>query len=184
MLITLQQIRDVHPCLEGWTTLLKSLGNPTDMSVTVSFGDIAKSNGAQDALWCLRCISDRRFAVSLIMPAAKRASVHSADQRVHYCIAAIGKWLAGDEAVDLMAARAAAYAAAYAAAAADADSAARAAAYAAYAAAADARADARSAAASDSAWAAAAADSADVERKQQMEDIISLSPLHALKEKQ
>jgi hypothetical protein len=178
MLITLQQIREQSPCREGWTTLLRSLGNPTDMSVTVSFGDIAKSNGEQDALWCLRCISDRRFAVSLIMPAVKRASSYTTDKCVHDCIAALDKWLAGDDAVDLMAvaarstavsdaAYAAARAAAYAADAADAAyAAAYSAAYAAYA-----------------AYAArAAAYSADAERSLQALDIIHLSPLHALKD--
>ena len=63
-LITLQQIRDQHPCEEGWKTLLTALGNPKDLSLQVSIGDVAKSNGVQDALWCCRCIPDRRFVVS------------------------------------------------------------------------------------------------------------------------
>jgi hypothetical protein len=114
-LITLQQIRDQRPCEEGWKTLLTSLGNPKDLSLRVSIGDIAKSNGAQDALWCSRCITDRRFVVSLIVPAVKRASVHTTDSRVHECVLAVEKWLAGDDSVNLNAAAAAADAAACAA---------------------------------------------------------------------
>lgn len=176
-LITLQQIRDKHPCKGGWTNLLKTLGNPGDLSMQVSFGDIAKSNGVADALWCLRCldmddIENRRFAGSLIMPAVKRASKHTSDHRVHDCIAAVEKWLAGDDTVDLKkAAATAADAAADAAAAA---------AYAAYAArAAATAADAARAAAFATAYAARAAAFA-AEREQQALDIIERSPLHAL----
>lgn len=177
-LITLQQIRDQGPCKDGWAKLLKSLGNPTDYSLQVSFGDIAKSNDALDALWCARCIDDRRFAVSLVMPAVKRAAAFATDSRVHDCIAALEAWLAGDESVDL---RAAAYAAADAA---------RAAAYATRDAAYAARAAYAAARAADAAYTAAAAaytaaDAADAaaraaEQQKQVEDIIALSPLHAL----
>ena len=179
-LITLQQIRDQRPCEGGWKTLLTALGNPKDLNLQVSVGDVAKSNGAQDALWCCRCIPDRRFVVSLIMPAVKRASEHTTDSRVHDRISALEKWLAGDDSVNLNAyATYAAYAA---------DTAAYAAAYAAYAAA-DAAADAAYAAyaADAAAYAAyrAAADAAayaaayTAEREQQVRDIIALAPLHA-----
>ncbi len=151
-LITLQQIRDHGPCKDGWSTLLKALSNPSDLSMQVSIGDIAKSNGAQDALWCTRCIDDRRFVVSLILPAVRRASAFTTDSRVAECIAVLESWLAGDDGVDL---RAAARAAAYAASAASA-------AYAAYA-------------------AAYAADDAS-ERERQVVDIIALAPLHAFHE--
>lgn len=153
-LITLQQIRNAHPCKEGWETLLAALGKPKELSMQVSIGDVAKSNGAQDAFWCCRCIDDRRFLLSLIMPALKRASVHTDDSRVHDCISALEKWLAGDESIGLLAA---AYAAAYAA-------------------------DAASAVAADAAYAADAVTSRAAEREQQVLDIIALSPLHAFAE--
>ena len=143
MLITLQQIRDKSPCTEGWRKLLASLGNPSDMTITVSIGQIARSNGPDDALWCLRCTEfDRRDVVRAILPSVKRASVHTIDKRVHDCIAVIDAWIAGNAtnaelqtAADA-AARATAYAVARAARAADAayaaaDAAARATAYAA-----------------------------------------------------
>ncbi len=97
MLITLQQIRDKSPCTDGWKKLLTSLGNPSDLSMQVSFGDIAKSNDAQDALWCLRCIDDRLFATSLVLPAVKRVSKHNDDKRVHDCIALLERFVNGSE---------------------------------------------------------------------------------------
>lgn len=100
MLITLQQIHDKSFHEGCWAQLLKSLGNPDDFSMQVSFGDIAKSNGAQDALWCLRCIDDRRFGVSLILPALKRALKHTADKRVHDCISLLDRFVAGENVSD------------------------------------------------------------------------------------
>ncbi|MFN8994436.1 MAG: hypothetical protein ACK5X3_12365, partial [Pseudomonadota bacterium] len=103
-LITLQQIRDRRPCADGWAKLLTTLGEnhaAPDMTRHVSIGDIAHSNGAADALWCLRCIDDRRAVVRASMPAVKRAAVRTTDHRVHDCIAAVEKWLAGDDSVDL-----------------------------------------------------------------------------------
>ena len=104
--ISLQSIRDHHPCRDGWTTLLKSLDNPSDLSTTVTLGDIALSNGALDAWWCVRCldltdITLRRKVISTLLPAVKRSSVHTKDQRVHDCITAIQKWIDGDDSVDL-----------------------------------------------------------------------------------
>ncbi len=126
--LTLQQIRDHSPCREGWKKLLKSLGNPSDMTITVSIGEVARSNGPQDALWCLRCAEfDRRDIIRAILPSVKRAATHTTDQRVVDCIAAIEGWIAGtvsvlelqkaaDAAADAAAADAAAvYAAVYAA---------------------------------------------------------------------
>ena len=49
-MLTLQQIRDAHPCEDGWCQLLKSLGGNPPMDTVVSLGDIARSNGAADAL--------------------------------------------------------------------------------------------------------------------------------------
>ena len=123
-LITLGQIRDAGPCgiepgrdgeLTGWCKLLDGLGLPRlgyDRDYTLSLGDVAIINDAQDAIWCAPIIPDRRVMVSLVMPAVKRASVHTDDARVHDCIAAIERWLAGDDTVDLRAAWAAAAAAA------------------------------------------------------------------------
>ena len=122
-LITLGQIRAAGPCGRdtpnaGFGLLLTNLGQPLlnyDKDFKVSFGDIAKSNGAGDAFWCLRCLNDLRVIVAAIMPAVRRAAAHTTDKRVHDCIATIEAWLAGDNAVDLWAAAWAAEAAAAAA---------------------------------------------------------------------
>ena len=80
-----------------------------------SIGDVARVD-FNDALWCLCLVDDARVRVAAIMPAVKRAAVHTDDVRVRDCIAAIERWLAGDDGVDWDAARAAAGAAARAAA--------------------------------------------------------------------
>ncbi|MFN8994437.1 MAG: hypothetical protein ACK5X3_12370 [Pseudomonadota bacterium] len=190
-LITLQQIRDKHPCADGWAKLLTTLGEnhaAPNLSRLVSIGDIARSNGAADALWCLRCISDRRAVVRAVMPAVKRAAVRTTDHRVHDCIAAVEKWLAGDVRVDLIAAAEAAEAAEAADAAwAAARAAANAAAWAAEAA---AWAWAAEAAANAAAWAEraaaveATAEARDTERARQAADLIELFPLHAFATKE
>ena len=114
MMITLQQIRDAGPCESGWRKLNKALGNP-DMAREISIGDVVLSNGLDDALWCLRFLPPRE-RVAAIMPCVRRASAHTSDPRVHECIAAIDRWLAGDDNVDIQAATAATAATATAAA--------------------------------------------------------------------
>jgi len=59
VMITLQKIRDAHPCSSGWETLLKSKGGTTaDYSVEFSLSDVLDSNGLDDTLWCLRCLPE------------------------------------------------------------------------------------------------------------------------------
>ena len=118
-LITLGQIRAQHLSENGWRKVLAAYG--PDLNTAISLGDIAASNGADDALWCVRCLdwSDmavRRAVVAAIMPGVRRAAMHSPDPRVTDCIAAIDSWLAGDDGVDLAAAASDAWAAARAAA--------------------------------------------------------------------
>ncbi|MDB4301987.1 hypothetical protein N9924_00320 [bacterium] len=112
MTLTLQEIRDHSPCQLGWKKLTKAVGN--DMTTKLSIGDVVLSNGLDDALWCFRCL-DPRKRVAAIIPAVKRAAVHSKDQRVHDCVKDIEKWLAGDNSINLYAAEAAADAAAWSA---------------------------------------------------------------------
>lgn len=166
---TLQQIRDASPCASGWITLLHSLGYANgafDPNRIVSLGDVAQSNSAADAIWCLRVLdwSDvtvrRAIIADAVLPAVKRASKYTVDPRVFDAIEVIEKWCAGDDSVDLEAAARVAYAAARAAYAAARD--------ATYAATYAARAAARAA---DAACAAA-----DAEREQQRTDIITAFP--------
>ena len=197
--LTLAQIRAHSPCASGWSMLLASLGGQSvTLDTVVSLGDIARSNGARDALWCVRCldwedVAVRRAVIGALLPTLGRAAAHTADARVHDCIAAVRQWAAGDDSVDLRAAAGAAAAAyvAYAADAADAAYAADAAdaAYAAYAAdvayaAADAAAyaaayAARAADAADAAYAAAYAAALAAYAATQNDLIAAFPPLHA-----
>jgi hypothetical protein len=102
--LTLGLIRQHSPCESGWRKLTKALGT-TDTDTVLSIGDIVLSNGLDDALWALRCLPPRE-AVAAVMLAVKRAAVHTTDQRVHECIAAVDRWIAGDDSVDLKAAAA------------------------------------------------------------------------------
>jgi hypothetical protein len=82
------------------------------MGTVISLGDVAKSNDAADAWWCVRALdwSDmavRRQVVAAVMPSVERAAKHTTDKRVHDCIAVIHDWIAGRPA-DLEAAAAAA----------------------------------------------------------------------------
>ena len=113
-MLTLQQIRDKSPCGDGWTKLLKSLGNPP-MDAVISLGDVAKSNGAEDAYWCVRALdwSDitlRRQVIAALLPSVERAARHTTDKRVHDCVGALKDWTDG-KAADLDAAAHAARAA-------------------------------------------------------------------------
>ena len=181
--ITLGDIRSKGPCQEGWLKLIRSVGD--DPKTVVSLGDIARSNDAADAMWCIRAmkwddIAIRRAVISgAILPAVKRASQYTKDQRVFDAIGIIERWCAGDDTADLNKARKIAYAAYATDAAAYAAYATDAAAYAAYAAYAAAAATA-AAYATD----AAATDAArKAEREQQRQDIITAFPPVALAEK-
>jgi hypothetical protein len=175
--ITLAAIRAQRPCADGWRKLLDALGGPdTPINTLMSLGDIAHSNGAADALWCVRALdwSDvavrRAVIAGCVLPGVRRAASYTQDQRVHDCIAALEAWCGGED-VDLAAAGDAAWDAAS-----DAARAARAAERAAAEAASDAAWAAASAgnarAASDAAWDAVS----DAARA----DIIAASPLLAL----
>jgi hypothetical protein len=59
VMITLQKIRDQHPCTPGWEKLLKSKGGATaDYSAEFPLSDVLDSNGLDDTLWCLRCLPE------------------------------------------------------------------------------------------------------------------------------
>ena len=57
--ITLQKIRDAHPCTSGWEKLLKSKGGTdADYSAEFPLSDVLDSNDLADTLWCLRCLPE------------------------------------------------------------------------------------------------------------------------------
>ena len=51
---TLNRIREQSPCSDGWTKLLRGLGKTAADDVPLSYADILRINGADDAFWCLR----------------------------------------------------------------------------------------------------------------------------------
>ena len=179
-LFTLRAIRAHGPCAPGWAEGLANLG--PDLDAPISLGDIARSNGVMDALWCI-CVLDwsdvavRRAVIKgAVLPFVRRSLAHTADRRVHGTVGAIARWCDGDDAVDLneasdaaIAARDAAWAASDAARAAsasrDAERAANGAAWAAAWAA---------SAASDAAR--AASDASDAARAAMKQDIITAFP--------
>lgn len=54
MKTTLNKIREFSPCESGWTKLLKHLGKTQADDEPLDFLTILKSNGLDDALWCLK----------------------------------------------------------------------------------------------------------------------------------
>ncbi len=68
MYTTLNKIRAHGPCMHGWETLLRSLGKTRPDDEPVSVVTVLKSNGFEDAVWCLRAVDGfdrekRLFAV-------------------------------------------------------------------------------------------------------------------------
>ncbi len=63
MKTTLNRIRKKGPCKEGWSELLTHLGKTSADDEPLEISAIAKSNGLDDALWCLRAVEgeDRKI---------------------------------------------------------------------------------------------------------------------------
>ena len=138
MKTTLNEIKKHHPCKSGWSTLLKSLNKTTSDDESLDLMTILKSNGIEDAIWCLRCFDYLDYCLFLADVAESVLPIYEAkneSKAPRNAIAAIREYKAGN--IDKDQLRATAAYAAYAADAADAAvaaDAAYAAAYAAYAA--------------------------------------------------
>ncbi len=69
IMVTLQEIRDYHPCKDGWTKVLAANGGASaDMNKQFEMASIIDSNGLDDYLWALQCKPEyqhvyRMFAV-------------------------------------------------------------------------------------------------------------------------
>lgn len=59
MKTTLNKIRAKGPCADGWEKLLKNLGKTKADDEPLGIMLILKSNGLDDALWCLRAVEGR-----------------------------------------------------------------------------------------------------------------------------
>ena len=71
MYTTLNKIRVKGPCMGGWKTLLRFLGKTGPDDEPISVLTVLKSNGLDDAIWCLRAVDGceremRLFAVKCV----------------------------------------------------------------------------------------------------------------------
>ena len=62
---TLNKIRAHGPCIDGWTKLLRHLGKTQADDEPLALGTILKSNGLDDALWCLRAVDGHQREIRL-----------------------------------------------------------------------------------------------------------------------
>ena len=62
---TLNAIRVHEPCVEGWGKLLAHLGKTGPDDEPVTLATILDSNGLDDALWALRCVTGHDRAIRL-----------------------------------------------------------------------------------------------------------------------
>jgi len=93
MNVKLEDIRDKHPCESGWKKLIRSLDGRTEGDV--SLNHILKSNGIEDAVWCLRALPYREQC--LFRADVAELVVHLCDDpRPQAAIDAIRAWHAGD----------------------------------------------------------------------------------------
>jgi hypothetical protein len=158
---TLNAIRAHDPCDDGWQKLLAHLGKTGPDDEPVTLATILDSNGLDDALWALRCVTGHDRAIRLYAVWCARQVQHlMTDSRSLRALDVAERHADGlTTNAELAAARAAAWAAAGDAARAAAGAAAWAAAWAAAGnAAGDAARDAAGAAAGDAAWDAQAAE--------------------------
>lgn len=164
MKTTLKAIREHGPCEPGWVKLLASLGKTKADDEPLSLLEILKSNGLDDALWCLRAVDGHDKEIRLYAVWCARQVQHLMTDKRSLDALDVAEAFANGKVTkkELAAARAAAGDAAGAAAGAAAWAAARAAARAA----AWAAGAAAGAAAGDAAWAAAGAAAGATQEKE------------------
>ena len=71
---TLKAIKEHDPCPEGWKKLLKHLGKTKCDDEPLPLVEILKSNGLDDAIWCLRSVDNK--SVRLYAVACAREVQH------------------------------------------------------------------------------------------------------------
>ena len=93
---TLNKIKEREPCSDGWKKLLKHLKKTGPDDEPLSFLEILKSNGIDDAVWCLcvlpykqRCLFQRDMAY-LVLHIFERK--HPKDNKPRKALEAISDW--------------------------------------------------------------------------------------------
>ena len=112
---TLKKIRKRAPCEDGWERLLKHLGKTKADDEELAFVEILKSNGINDAVWCLRTLPNDCKEVRLFSCDIAEQVLHffedkyPKDKRPRLAIEAARKYTSGEiSSNDLAAAEAAA----------------------------------------------------------------------------
>lgn len=97
--MTIRRIRECRPCEDGWLKLMRSLGCVPPSDMVLSLGDIARSNGADDAFWCIRALDNddetKKALVRLMIRSANRANASLGDPIAKSAIIAIDAWRCG-----------------------------------------------------------------------------------------
>ncbi len=62
---TLNAIREHYPCEDGWKKLLKHLGKTKADDKRLALTTVLKSNGIEDAIWCLRAVKGHEREIRL-----------------------------------------------------------------------------------------------------------------------
>ena len=82
MYTTLNKIRACEPCTDGWKKLLKHLGKTEADNEPLNIKDIVKSNGLDDAVWCLQSVDGKDQEIRLFAVWCARQVQHlMTDQR-------------------------------------------------------------------------------------------------------
>lgn len=104
---TLRAIRDVpgNSFQDSWKRLCKNIGT-SDLSTVITLGDVAASNNAADAWWCVHAldwsnIAIRRSIIGALIPSLQRAAALTANICIRDCLKALKQSCAGDDLVDL-----------------------------------------------------------------------------------
>ena len=115
---TLNKIRAYSPCADGWAKLLRYLGKTEADDEPLALATILKSNGLDDALWCLRAVDGHQREMRLFAVWCARQVQHLMTDPCSVTALDVAERHANGQATDaeLAAARAAAMDAALAAA--------------------------------------------------------------------
>lgn len=84
--VTLQQIKDAHPCEDGWKKVLKANGGlKADYNKPFPLVSILDSNGLDDALWVIDKVDGMREHKSLWYEFSRWCAFQNVEKIAKYC---------------------------------------------------------------------------------------------------